>query len=56
VSCLITGIAFDQPFKNGNKRTALAVGVLFIHNSGLSFYFGNKEQRKEIFDTLERTT
>jgi prophage maintenance system killer protein len=56
VSCLITGIVFDQPFKNGNKRTALAVAVLFIRNSGLSFYFGNKGQRKEIFDILERTS
>jgi len=23
--CLMVGLVFDQPFKNGNKRTALAV-------------------------------
>ncbi len=55
VSCFMGRIVFEQPFKNGNKRTALAVGILFIRTNGFSFSYGSKSQKKELFDLLEST-
>lgn len=32
ISILIVGLGYDQPFKNGNKRTALAISYLNAEN------------------------
>jgi len=55
VSNLIGGIVFYQPFSNGNKRTALSMGILVLRNNGFDLPYGNKRQKKQLFDLLENT-
>lgn len=53
ISVLIVGLAYDQPFKNGNKRTALTISILMLRLSHYDIPFHTKEQRREVFDLLE---
>lgn len=55
-SCLLAGLVFEQPFKNGNKRTAAALSlvVMRMHNYDIKGYKQEKKQ-KEFFDLLEKT-
>jgi len=55
VAHLIGEIVFRQPFTNGNKRTALAVGILFLRNNGFNLPYGDKENKKRLFELLEKT-
>lgn len=55
VAHLIGETVFRQPFTNGNKRTALAVGILFLRNNGFNLPYGDKENKKKIFELLENT-
>ena len=55
VAHLIGETVFRQPFTNGNKRTALVVGILFLRNNGFNLPYGNKENKKKIFELLENT-
>jgi len=55
VAHLIGETVFRQPFTNGNKRTALVVGILFLRNNGFNLPYGDKENKKKIFDLLEST-
>ena len=53
ISILIVGLSYDQPFKNGNKRTSLAISILLLRLAHYDISFHNKEQKKEVFDLLE---
>lgn len=55
-ACLLIGLVFDQPFKNGNKRTSLAISLLLmrIHHHDIEEY-GNKEKQKILYELLENT-
>lgn len=55
ISAIIGGLGYLQPFKNGNKRTALSVSILFLRTNGFDLPYGNKENKKEIFKILENT-
>jgi len=55
VANMIGGVVFHQPFTNGNKRTALAVGTLFFRTNGLNLPYGDREDRKILFELLEKT-
>ena len=35
--CLMTGLVFDQPFKNGNKRTSVAI-IIANENQSLCYW------------------
>jgi len=53
VSILIVGLSYDQPFKNGNKRTALAISILLLRLAKYDIPFHTKEQKREVYDLLE---
>jgi len=53
ISILIVGLSYDQPFKNGNKRTSLAISILLLRLSNFDIPFYAKKQKKEVFDLLE---
>ena len=48
-------LGYWQPFKNGNKRTALSISILFLRVNGFDLPYGNRENKKAIFDSLENT-
>jgi len=50
---LIVGLAYDQPFKNGNKRTALAISILLLRLSHYDIPIHTVEQKREVFNLLE---
>lgn len=54
--CLMTGLVFDQPFKNGNKRTSVAMSLLLmrIHNYDIKGY-KQEEKQKIFYELLENT-
>jgi prophage maintenance system killer protein len=54
--CLMTGLVFDQPFKNGNKRTSVAISLLLmrIHNYDIDEY-KQEEKQKIFYELLENT-
>ena len=53
VSILIVGLAYSQPFKNGNKRTALSISLLLLRINNYDIPFQTKLQKQKIFDLLE---
>ena len=53
ISILIVGLSYDQPFKNGNKRTSLVISILLLRLAHFDIPFHTKEQKKEVFDLLE---
>jgi len=53
VSLLLVGLGYNQPFKNGNKRTALSISILMLRLTQFDIPFYTKEQKKEVFDLLE---
>jgi len=52
-SILIVGLGYDQPFKNGNKRTALSISILMLRLEQFDIPFHTKAQKREVFDLLE---
>lgn len=52
ISILIVGLSYDQPFKNGNKRTSLVISILLLRLSHFDIPFYTKRQKKEVFDLL----
>ncbi len=55
VATILGGLGYFQPFKNGNKRTALSVSILFLRVSGFDFPYGDKQNKKAIFEILENS-
>lgn len=55
-TCLLVGLVFEQPFKNGNKRTSVALSLLIIrsHNYDIKDY-KNEIQQKKFYELLEKT-
>ncbi len=54
-SCILGGISFHQPFKEGNKETALSLAILFLRRNNFNLPLDSKEKEKEVFDILEKT-
>jgi len=56
VCCLMVGLVFDQPFKNGNKRTSVAISLLImrIHHYDIDEY-RNEEKQKKFYNLLDKT-
>lgn len=52
---LLGGITFEQPYCNGNKRTALSVTMYFLRKNGFNLPLPTVTDEKEIFDLLEKT-
>jgi death-on-curing protein len=42
-AALLDSIANNHGFRDGNKRTAMAVAVLYLHNNGIEIRFTNEE-------------
>ena len=55
-TCLLAGLVFGQPFKNGNKRTAVALSLLLIrsHHYDIKDYKSETKQ-KMFYELLEKT-
>ncbi len=53
ISILIVGLCYNQPFKNGNKRTALSIAILMLRLEHYDLPFNTKQQKKDVFELLE---
>ena len=55
-TCLLVGLVFERPFKNGNKRTAVALSILIMrsHNYDIKDY-KSEIQQKKFYELLEKT-
>ncbi len=53
IARLLTGLCYDQPFKNGNKRTALSLAILLLRINHWNLPYGDTGNRKMIFDFLK---
>lgn len=42
-AALLDSIANNHGFRDGNKRTAMAAAVLYLHNNGIEIRFTNEE-------------
>lgn len=42
-AALLDSIANNHGFRDGNKRTAMAAAVLYLHNNGIEISFTNEE-------------
>lgn len=54
-SHIFGGIAWQQPFSEGNKETALALTKLFLRRNGFDLPIITRNDKKEIFDLLVKT-
>jgi death on curing protein len=45
---LIEGIALNHPFQDGNKRTAIIVGLTFLQTNGAIIQASNDELGRQI--------
>jgi len=52
---LLSGIVWEQPFKNGNKATASAITKYFLQKNGYFFPLSTDDDEGEYFKLLERT-
>lgn len=52
-SIVIGGITWSQPFSEGNKETAVAVGILFLKRNGYNLPFENNKD--SLYDLLQKT-
>ena len=52
---LLSGIVWEQPFKNGNKSTATAITKYFLQKNGYFFPLSTDDDEREYFELLERT-
>ena len=54
--CLLTGLVFEQPFKNGNKRTSVALSLLMmrIHHYDIKEY-EQEEKQEQFYELLNKT-
>lgn len=54
--CLMEGLVFGQPFKNGNKRTSFAVSrvMMKVHGYAIEGYETEVKQ-EEFYNLLEKT-
>ena len=54
--CLMVGLVFEQPFKNGNKRTSVAISLIMIqiHHHKIQDY-KEEEKQKIFYELLDRT-
>jgi death-on-curing family protein len=52
-SLVISGITWKQPFNEGNKRTALAFGIIFLNKNGFDLSL-DTETKKKIHSLLVR--
>ena len=51
-SIIIGSITWEQPFLEGNRETALGVGIMFMNNNG--FDLPIEKHKKEIYDLLKK--
>jgi prophage maintenance system killer protein len=52
-SVIIGGITWAQPFFDGNKETAIAVGVLFLYRNGYDLLV--EKCKEPLYDLLQKT-
>lgn len=54
--CLMVGLVFGQPFKNGNKRTSLAVARVMMKAHGYTIEgYETEKKQEEFYNLLEKT-
>jgi len=54
--CLFVGLVFEQPFKNGNKRSALSISLIMMkyHKHKINGY-ENEEVQEKFYKLLDKT-
>ncbi len=54
--CLMVGLVFHQPFKNGNKRTAVSVSIIMMKDHGFTIReYETDATQQEFYQLLENT-
>ncbi|VFJ14047.1 type II toxin-antitoxin system death-on-curing family toxin [Candidatus Nitrosocosmicus franklandus] len=52
---ILAGITFNQPFYEGNKRTAIIVTLMFLNRNGFDIPLVQTEQKRKLYDLLMAT-
>ncbi len=55
-SRLLAGIAYNQPFNNGNKATAYVITKYYHRKNDYSLIVKTREEERELFKLLDRIT
>ncbi len=54
--CIMVGLVFHQPFKNGNKRTAVSISLIMMKDNGFKIKgYETEEVQEEFYDLLDKT-
>ena len=53
---LLAGISYYQPFREGNKETALSLTISFLRRNGLILPLNTKKEKKDIYEILVGTS
>ena len=51
---ILGGLAWTQPFSNGNKRTALSVTIYFLRKNGYDIPIKNKKKKRNYLISKKR--
>ena len=54
--CLMVGLVFHQPFKNGNKRTAVSISLIMMKDNGFKIKGYETEEVQKVFYQLLNNT
>lgn len=54
-SIILARITWEQPFEEGNRRTALHLTIQYLNKNKLDLLAGNNKIKKQIFNLLKRT-
>ncbi len=54
-SWILGGIAFYQPFTEGNKEIASSLAIYFLRNNDLDLPLNSREKEQEVFELLQKT-
>jgi len=52
---IVAGIAYNQPFQDGNRRTSFYIMKNFLGRNGFTVRFYNREEKEKLADILQRT-
>lgn len=52
---ILAGITFNQPFYEGNKRTATIIALMFLNRNGFDIPLTHTNQKRKLYDLLMLT-
>jgi prophage maintenance system killer protein len=52
---ILAGVSYNQPFGEGNKRTALATTLLFLRRNGFNLPVYSRDEKNSMYSLLIKT-